>query len=134
MKDNYTYPAVLDYSEDGIINISFPDFPEAFSFSENETEVVSVAQEVLALAIRDYEEIGKELPISSSIPTVQMGQKLIYVNVWMPFFRTKIKEVYVKKTLTIPEWLNILAVQNNINFSSVLVEGLKQKLSLGGED
>lgn len=37
-------------------------------------------------------------------------------------------EVAIKKTLTIPAWLNMLAIQNNINFSKVLQEALENKL------
>ena len=37
-------------------------------------------------------------------------------------------EIAVKKTLTIPAWLNMLAIQNNINFSKVLQEALENKL------
>ena len=33
-----------------------------------------------------------------------------------------------KKTLSIPEWLNDLAVRNNINFSQVLQDALIEKL------
>lgn len=40
------------------------------------------------------------------------------------------KETYVKKTLTIPTWLDVLAKAKNINFSSVLVEGLKKELNI----
>lgn len=36
----------------------------------------------------------------------------------------------VKKTLSIPSWLNDLAIQKNINFSNVLQEALKEKLKL----
>lgn len=130
MKDNYTYPAIFDYSEKGFINISFPDFPEAFTCVENEEEAVEAAQEVLALTIRDYEETGRLLPFSDSDKQAKKNQKLIYINIWMPYHRSKIKEEYVKKTLTIPQWLNMLALQNNINFSAVLVQGLKKELHL----
>ena len=58
------------------------------------------------------------------------GQKLVYVNLWMPYHRSTIKETYVKKTLTIPAWLDILAKQQNVNFSAVLVAGLKEVLGL----
>lgn len=130
MKENYTYPAVFDYSEKGVINISFPDFPSAVTYSENEADSIETAQEVLALVIADYEDCGRSIPDPSSLIKVKTTQKLIYVNIWMPFHRSKMKEVYVKKTLTIPQWLNILALQNDINFSAVLVEGLKEKLNL----
>ena len=36
----------------------------------------------------------------------------------------------VKKTLSIPEWLNEKAVEANINFSQVLQEALKEKLGV----
>ena len=37
-------------------------------------------------------------------------------------------EKAVKKTLTIPVWLNDMALRNNINFSQVLQDALKEKL------
>ena len=36
----------------------------------------------------------------------------------------------VKKTLTIPAWLNDMSVKNQINFSQVLQEALMEKLGL----
>ena len=45
-------------------------------------------------------------------------------------YRQKMSNKTVKKTLSIPEWLNTLAVENNINFSGVLQEALKQKLGI----
>ena len=130
MKDNYTYPAIFDYSEEGCINISFPDIDGAYTFAENEQEAVEYAQDVLSLMISGYEEEGKELPVPSTDLKTTDKQKLVYINVWMPYHRSQIKTAYVKKTLTIPVWLNILANQNNINFSAVLVEGLKKHLHL----
>lgn len=40
-------------------------------------------------------------------------------------------EKSVKKTLTIPAWLNKAALEQNINFSQVLQDALKAKLHLG---
>ena len=36
----------------------------------------------------------------------------------------------VKKTLTIPSWLNSLAEQNNVNFSNILQNALKEYLNV----
>ena len=132
MENNYTYPAIFDYSEEGIVNVFFPDFPETFTSAENEKEAVFEAQEVLGLTIKEYEDSGRELPADSDLPDVDPTQKLVYINIWMPYYRSKIKEVYVKKTLTIPEWLNVLALQNDLNFSAILVDGIKEKLNLKG--
>ena len=40
-------------------------------------------------------------------------------------------EKSVKKTLSIPAWLNAAALEQNINFSQVLQEALKSRLNMG---
>lgn len=39
------------------------------------------------------------------------------------------REKSVKKTLTIPKWLNDLAIEKNINFSQTLAEALRKELA-----
>ena len=130
MQNNYTYPVIVDFNEDGFINISFPDFPDTVTSVDDEKEIVSEAQDLLALTIRDYEECGGSLPEPSVNVHVEEGQRLVFINVWMPYHRSKIKETYVKKTLTIPEWLNILGMNNNLNFSAILADGIKSRLGI----
>ena len=128
MKDNYTYPAIVSENEVGGLDICFPDFSDAMTCSD--ADFVEDAQDFLALMIADYEDSGRVLPQIQETYEVKEHQRLVYINVWMPYHRTKIKEVYVKKTLTIPVWLDMLAKENNVNFSAVLVKGLKDHLGL----
>lgn len=130
MKDNYTYPAIIEKTEDGYTLIRFPDFGEGMTEATAEEDFVAVAQDYLTLVIADYEEAGREMPPVGGQYTLEAGQHLVYINVWMPYHRTKIKEVYTKKTLTIPVWLDMLAKENNINFSATLVKGLKEALKI----
>ena len=44
-------------------------------------------------------------------------------------YRKRFNNKAVKKTLTIPEWLNEAAVAMNINFSQVLQDALLQRIS-----
>ena len=44
--------------------------------------------------------------------------------------RKKFNNKSIKKTLTIPAWLNYLSEKNNINFSQVLQEALKERLGI----
>ena len=46
------------------------------------------------------------------------------------FYRRFYKSKAVKKTLSIPEWLNEEAAKAGLNFSQVLQEGLKERLGL----
>ena len=46
------------------------------------------------------------------------------------FARKKEDNKAVKKTLTIPNWLNELAINNEVNFSQVLQQALKKELNI----
>lgn len=131
MRENFVYPIKVK-KEDGVFLITFPDFPGQMTDAADESEVIRSAQEVLALCIIDNENQEKENPEpsqESDIP-LEEGEKVVYVHLWMPYFRNVTKEIYVKKTLTIPQWLDLLAKEKNINFSAVLVNGLKQELGI----
>ncbi len=130
LRENYTYPAIIDFEEEGFVTISFPTLDGAVTSVESGEDYILAAQELLALTIRGYEDEQKELPSMEMGVKAEENQRLVYINVWMPYYRGEIKESYVKKTLTIPAWLDLLAKRNNVNFSAALVEGIKQRLGL----
>lgn len=107
------------------IEVSFLDFPDLIAVADDENEIIRAAQEVLALTILDYVDQGKKLPE----PSMASGN-IIYIHVWMPYFKNTTKEIYVKKSVTIPQWLDILAKERNINFSAALVKGVKKELGI----
>ena len=124
MKENYVYPAIVRKMWDEI-EVSFLDFPDLIAVADDENEIIRAAQEVLALTILDYVDQGKKLPE----PSMASGN-IIYIHVWMPYFKNTTKEIYVKKSVTIPQWLDILAKERNINFSAALVKGVKKELGI----
>ena len=125
MKENYVYPAKVEF-ESGVYKITFPDFPEMTVVEESsKEEVIHSAQESLALEILDYESRGQELP-----EPAQNMEDVIYIHIWMPYFRNAAKEIYVKKNVTIPQWLDILAKESNVNYSAALVKGIKMALGI----
>ena len=132
MRDNYTFPAILDYSEPDLLYIEFPDFEYLSTDAEKTADYIKEAQDCLALQLIDLEETGADIPEPSRAEDIQLdeNQKLVYINVWMPYHRSTQKVVYTKKTLTIPVWIDMLAKQNNINFFFFFVEGLKKRLGL----
>ena len=125
MKDNYTYPVILE--PDGEIRI--PAF-DAVTYVEAGEDPIPAAQDLLTLEIVSREEEGTPIPEPETLVPDAPGQRVVYVNVWMPYHRSKVRETYVKKTLTIPVWLDLLAKESKINFSATLTEALKAKLSL----
>lgn len=129
----YSYVAVLDYEDDGI-HITFPDLPGCVSFGENEIDVIKQARDVLALHLWGMEDDGETPPAASSIKAISAQQPLrenetyLLVDAFMPAIREKMANRFVKKTLSIPSWLNSQAESCGINFSQTLQKALKQEL------
>ena len=97
MKENYIYPVKLK-KEGDIILVTFPDFPDQVTEAETEIEAVENAQNVIALEIMDNIDQNKRNPEPSEQNDIILedGEKLIYVQIWLPQYRQNVKEIYVK--------------------------------------
>lgn len=131
MKDKYVYPAIFYYEDDGI-SIEFPDLPGCISCADTDEEALYMAEDVLGLWIEGLETDKKEIPEPSKLRDIKVGenQKTVLISVRMPMVRKAINNKSIKKTLTIPQWLDIMAREKDINFSYILQEGLKKELNL----
>ncbi|MCQ4363029.1 type II toxin-antitoxin system HicB family antitoxin [Mycobacterium gordonae] len=131
LKDRYVYPAIFDYADDGI-SIEFPDLPGAISCGDTDEEALRMARECMALHLYGMERDGDAIPEPTRAIDVvtEANQTVVLIEVWMPPFRDEMAEKAVKKTLTVPKWLDELAVENNVNFSRVLQDGLKAHLGV----
>lgn len=132
MDENYTYPVIFDFSEQDIIQIKIPNFSNNINFIDTDENSIEAAQEILAMAISDYEDRKIKLPEPLEIEDIELtnNQKLIFINIWMPYYRAKMKIEYVNKHLTIPTWLDQLAKRKNVNYSALLVKALKEELRI----
>lgn len=130
-KDHYIYPAVFDYADDGI-SISFPDLPGCLSCADTDEKALSMAKEALGLHLYSMEEDNDLIPEPTLVNQIPLNknQAVVLVEVIMPVIREAIENYSIKKTLSIPQWLNKLAIENNINFSQVLQKALKEQLGI----
>lgn len=130
-KDSYVFPALFDYDEDGI-SISFPDLPGCLSCADSDDEALYMAKDALRCWLLTAEEYGDDIPAPSSLKDVitLSGQKSVLVEVCLAPYREAYKNRSVKKTLTIPAWLNDVAEKEKINFSFVLQNALKEQLNI----
>jgi len=127
--DNYIFPCVLIYQTDGVA-VYFPDLDGCVSFGENEQQAFLNAKEALALHLYGMEQDGDIIPVASTVKSIELdeNEQVVLVDTYMPTFRAKQASKFIKKTLTIPEWLNVAAEREGINFSQVLQGALKEKL------
>jgi len=130
-KDYYIYPAIFDYAEDGI-SISFPDLPGCISCANTDEEALYMAKDALGLYIACSEEDNEELSKPSKLNEIDLNknQRVVLIEVNMPLFREAVQNTSVKKTLTIPKWINDIAERNNVNFSQLLQLAIKENLGI----
>lgn len=129
--DYYSYPAFFYYDEDGI-SIEFPDLPGCLPCAHSTEEAFKNAREALGLHLFGMEQDAESIPDPTPVKALrpENGAVVSVVEVFMPAIRERINNKVVKKTLTIPVWLNAAALERNVNFSQVLQDALKQQLHL----
>ena len=121
----YSYPAIFYYDPDGI-SIEFPDLPGCLPCASTTEEAFRNAKEAMGLHLYGMEQDGDPIPAPSAIEDLhpEEGGVLTMVEVFMPSVRDRVNNRVVKKTLTIPAWLNREAEEAHVNFSQVLTDAL----------
>lgn len=129
---NYIYPAVFTLEEDGLYSIIFPDFEACFTQGNDIEDGMTMAKDVLAITLCDMEDDRAEIPKASNPLDMKIDDNsfvsLISVNTLE--YRKNYNGKSVKKTLTIPAWLNVIAEKENINFSQTLQNALIAQLNI----
>lgn len=132
----YIYPVVFRSVEDGFYAIRVPDLPGCFTQGKDLQEAYEMAQDAIALWICDAEDHEETIPAGSDMHQVKMDdiEFVSLVSVDTTEYRAAIDNKAIKKTLTIPSWLNHAAEKQHLNFSQILQEALKDKLHLNKTD
>lgn len=124
------YPALFHKAEEGGFWISFPDFPECFTEGDDITQAYEMAVEALGLAVTSRKKEKEEIPEPTEIDKLSLEDGiLVIVEFDMLEYQKKHNSRAVKKTLSIPAWLNEEATAMGVNFSQVLQEALKEKIN-----
>ena len=126
----YAFPAVFTKEDKGYFSIRFPDLDDCFTSGKGIANAIEMAGDVLCLTIYQMEEENKKIPEPSALENIKVGahEFVQFIACDTDFYKKFYEKRAVKKTLTIPAYLNALAEEKDINFSAVLQEALKQKL------
>mgnify|MGYP002512670211 CR=1 FL=1 len=127
----YIYPAIFT-PEEGKFSINFPDIDGCYTCGDDLADGMEMAQDALALMLTHFEDEKREIPAASSINSVTINNDefATYISCDTTVYRRLMNSTSVKKTLSIPSWLNDSAVAAGINFSQVLQDALKQQLNI----
>lgn len=132
-KKSYTYLAVFHREADGRYSVSFPQLDGCFTEGNSFEDARSMAVEAMSLHLYGMEQDGEEIPdakLDAEIET-RNGEIAVPITAWMTPFRDEMENRAVKKTLTIPAWLNDAAEsRGGINYSQILQSALKDYLGV----
>ncbi len=130
-KNRYIFPAIFDFAEDGI-SVEFPDLLGCLTCGDTQEEAWRMAKEAMALHLYGMEEENLPIPEPSPISNLKTkrNQVIVLMEAFMPGFRREMEQQLMKKILTIPKWLNKMAEDENVNFSQILQDALKQRLGI----
>ena len=134
LKDRYAYTALFEYAEDGI-NIEFPDLPGCYPCADAyDTDMAfKNAREALGLHLFGMEQDGDKIPDPTPPNEIyEKGKIPVIVDVFMPPIRDRIKNRFVKKTLSLPAWLAAQADEANVNCSKIFQNALINYLETCG--
>ena len=118
------YPALFHKAEEGGFWISFPDIPECLTQGEDMAQAYEMAVDALGLALTCREKERQPFPDVSdpTMITPEPDSFLVVIEFDMLAYKKRTGSRAVKKTLSIPEWLNEAAIAMDLNFSQILQE------------
>ncbi len=137
------YPACF-YKEDDGYSVIFPGLNYLSTQGDSFEDAMEMAVECLASYLYIAQRDGEDVPAPSSLvnidpvavakeldPDLPVGEAIVnLVSVDVAEYAKKHFEKSVKKTLSIPAWLNEAAVAQGVNFSQVLQRALKEQLHM----
>ena len=133
------YPACFFKDENGY-SVVFPDLNRLVTRGRSETDAMNMAVDCLAGYLYTLKRDGDQLPPASAMADVSLESVareldadttdafVSMVSVDVTKYAREHFEKSVRKSLTIPAWLNTAALERNINFSQTLQEALIEKL------
>jgi len=127
----YVYPVII-YPDDDKIAVTVPDLPGCHTFGDDIADALDMAKDAIEMWLWNAENTEIEIPDASEKIEVDTKKNEILSLVvadtdeWRKAHETRA----IKKTLSIPAWLNYQAEKANAPFSQILQQGLKEHLGI----
>lgn len=124
----YIYPAQFINEDNGTVSVFFPDLKGCMTYDDSLEGAALMAKEALEGFVDVLLENNEPLPPPSDIKDVHADNGIVmYVVADLKNMEKENKPV--KKTLSIPKWLDREATKAHLNFSGVLKEALIERLN-----
>lgn len=126
---NYVFPAIFT-PDGGQYSVRFPDVRGAITCGDDIKDAYRMAKDALALVLMDMEDSGERIPEPTNPNEVKKDEKEIVSLVYADTeeYRKSISTKAVKRTVSLPMWLDERAEKANLSLSRELQDALKAKL------
>lgn len=135
------YPAIFQKEKTGEYSVIFPDLNHLATCGSDLNEAMSMAVDCLAGYLYSEQLDGNNFPVPTPIDKIDIhcedDEDSDYIEAFVNLVSVDVAEYArqhftksVKKTLTIPQWLNDEAKRRNINFSKVLQIALMNEIKI----
>ena len=122
----YFYPAVFHPNVDGTYTVSYPDLPGCITEGKSLENAMHMAQDVLTQWLEVSIQQGMEVHAPSGVnSTPREG------NEFVSLISAEIKDNRaVRRTISLPKWLDEKAAESGLSLSRVLQDALKERLNV----
>ena len=128
------YPAIFTPIEEGEFaggyRVYVPDLPVVRTYGKDLEDAIEMAVDAASMWIWDAENNNEAIPMPSDALSCEPPQFISMIIADSDAYRRQHDSRAIKKTLTIPAWLNHKAEEAHVNFSSILQEALKAHLKI----
>jgi len=137
------YPAIFYHEKNGHYSVVFPDLNHLATCGDTIQEATEMAVDCLAGYLYSEKIDGNDIPQPTPLDKIDIHCEddddddysdddlfvsMISVNV-EEYAKTHF-EKSVRKSLTIPKWLNDMAISRKVNFSMVLQKALMNEMNI----
>lgn len=126
----YAYPAIFTPEREGGYAVKVPDLPGCRTCGDDLADAIFMAEDAVSMWLWAAENKNEAIPAATEPQPVEAPQFINYVYADTDAYRKKNDARAVKKTLSIPSWLNTMAEEAGVNFSQTLQEALKARLGV----
>jgi predicted RNase H-like HicB family nuclease len=121
---DYIYPAIFERNDDDSYTIVFPDLPGCISEGKSLGNAMKMAKKALKQWIEYLLDENETVPEPSNIKTIKPLE-----NQFANLIQAEIRDNRaVRRTVSIPRWLDVKATDAGISLSKILQDALKERL------
>lgn len=121
---NYIYPAIFHANDDGSYTITYPDLPGCISEGKSLGNAMHMAQSALAQWMEYLSDKKLEIPSPSDFKSIKTSDEE-FVNLICADVKDNRA---VKRTVSIPKWMDEKVSEMGISLSRILQDALKDKI------